>query len=97
MRRLAVTVALSACLILPAAGCTGAAPATQASPALMPATKAAEVLAAAVAKTTGVNLKVETSTSTGNHFFGSYNGASHIAALRQAPGGADVAITVTPT
>jgi hypothetical protein len=63
----------------------------------MPATKAGEALAAAVAKTTGVSLKVEISTSNGDHFFGDYDRASHIAALHQAPGGADVTVTVTPT
>jgi hypothetical protein len=92
MRRLAVTVALSAFVALPVAGCS-VAPATPAPHAAPPA----GALVAAVAKTTGINLKVEISTSTGDHFFGSYHSASHIAALQQAPGGAGVTITVTPT
>jgi hypothetical protein len=93
MRRLAVTLALSASLALPLTGCS----AMPATPAATPATKAGEVLAAAVVKTTGVNLKVEISASNGDHFFGDYDSASHIAALQQAPGGAGVTITVTPT
>src|SRR5437667_11990879 len=97
MRRAAVTVALSTALILAAAGCSATPTTTVASSAAQPATEPGKALAAAVAKTTGVNLKVEISTSTGDHFFGNYDSASHIAALRQAPGGADVTITVTPT
>jgi hypothetical protein len=90
MRRLAATVALSASLAV--AGCS----ATPAAPA-SPASKSGEVLAAAVAKTTGVSLRVEISTSTGDHFLGDHDSAQHITALRQAPGGADVNITVTRT
>jgi hypothetical protein len=96
MRRLAAAATVSACLVLPVAGCS-AAPAAPASSTTLPATKAADTLAAAVAKTTGVNLKVEMSASTGDHFFGTYDSARHVTALQQAPGGADVTITVTPT
>jgi hypothetical protein len=92
MRRVAITVALGVSLALALAGCTGK-PAAQPSPASVPAS----VLTSAVAKTTGINVKVEITTSTGDHFFGDYDSATHVAALTQAPGGAGVTIAVTPT
>jgi hypothetical protein len=97
MRRLALTLTLCASLALPVGGCsptptTPVSPATAATPP-----NAGEVLAAAIAKTSGVSLKVELSASTGDHFFGDYDSANRVAALQQAPGGADVTITVTPT
>jgi hypothetical protein len=92
MRRVAITVALGAALSVALASC-GAKPADPAPPAPVQAS----VLTAAVAKTTGVNLKVEITTSSGDHFFGDYDGTRRIAALTQAPGGAGVTIAVTPT
>jgi len=98
LRRFAALGAVAAAL-LPLAGC-GATPtpaATHSSPPAVPAPDPGDVLAAAVTRTTGVNLKVEISDSTGDDFLGSYDGTSHTAALEQAPGGTGLKVTVTPT
>lgn len=96
MRKLAPPLALCPSLPLPLAG-RSPTPATPAPPAPQSDPAIAAALAPAVATTTGLRLKVELSASNGDHFFGAYDSASHAAALQQAPGGAGVTITVTPT
>jgi hypothetical protein len=100
LRRFAIGTALAATLILPLAGCGTSAPvttsATSAAPTALPLPDPGDVLAAAVAKTTGVNLKVDMTDSTGDHFLGSYDGTNKVAALDQAPGGAGLKVVVTP-
>jgi hypothetical protein len=100
LRRFAIGAALGATLIMPLAGCGTAAPTTSAVPSAAPATlpnpDPADVLAAAVTRTTGVNLKVQVTDSVGDNFSGSYDGTQKIAALAQAPGGVGLKVTVTP-
>jgi len=91
MNRFAAVAALSASFALVLAGCSSAT--TPSSPGTAPG----DELAAAVAKTTGTNLTIEVSDSTGDHFFGSYDSTSHTTALVQAPGGAGVTIVASPT
>jgi hypothetical protein len=98
LRRAAIGVALGATLIMPltACGSTPAPTSTAASPAptTLPTPDAGDVLTAAVTKTTGVNLKVDLSDSSGDHYTGGYDGTNKVGALEQVGGG--LKITVTP-
>jgi hypothetical protein len=99
LRRFVIWAALGTTLILPLAGCgTVPVPTTgvaSTAPTALPPPDPVDVLAAAASKTTGVNLNVELTDSTGNHYTGSYDGIQKIASLTQAGGGTGLKITVT--
>jgi hypothetical protein len=98
-RRLAIRAVLAGTLASALAGCSSAPTATATPtppPGALPTPDPGDVLAAAVAKTTGVDLKVELTDSAGDHYTGSFDGIHKVGTLTQAPGGTGIRITVTP-
>jgi hypothetical protein len=97
LRRIPAAVALTAALIVPLAGCsakTGSAAEPKASPTPSPSPKPAELLAAALTKTRGVNLKL-TLGDANDQLSGVYDATKKTVSLEGADNGEKMTVVIT--